>query len=659
MPNRLSRSQSPYLRQHQDNPVDWFEWGEEAFQEAKQRDVPILLSIGYAACHWCHVMAHESFEDEAIAQIMNRDFVNIKVDREERPDIDAIYMAATQAIAGHGGWPMTVFLNHELQPYYAGTYFPPSQQHGLPSFRELLEAMSDAWKNQRKLIDESVTQITEHLKVQNSKLSHRTLERQEVLDRAIEALREEFDLNNAGFGGAPKFPPHTTLLFLLRYLSHHPNQEVMGWVERTAMAMASGGMYDQLGGGFARYSVDSRWLVPHFEKMLYDNALLAEVYAELVIRTNNPRYEKVLSDTVNFVLRELRTPAGAFAASLDADSESEEGKFYVFDKDELAEALGEDAEVAASIYRISDIESFENGKSVLQFDSQIAIESEKLDQIQSRLFAYRERRTRPETDAKVITSWNSWMIKALFRAATALNDRDTADAAKKALDYLVGHHLIEHELFRSSLDGQVSRISGQLEDWASLGGALLAAHAYFGDASYFQTAKWVADQILERFKDDVLYDTEAQHTQTPVRPRSLADSGSPSPHGLAAELFRQIWLLTGDSKYFDETNQILEELTDLMATAPRATSGALRSLVGMEGVKEFAVVGAKSQLHNFVLGLPDDGSVVSAGEPGATALLENREYLNGKSTVYVCEGFSCKLPVSEIEQLQAQLDPGL
>ncbi len=325
MANRLAGASSPYLRQHKDNPVDWFEWGEEAFQEARSRNVPILLSIGYAACHWCHVMAHESFEDLEIAKFMNQEFVNIKVDREERPDIDSIYMAATQAISGHGGWPMTVFLDLQLRPFYAGTYYPPTPRHGLPSFREVLEAMADAWLNQQELINKSVDQIVEQIQAQNSKLRHQT-DKAAVLETAIENLRLEFDLDHAGFGGAPKFPPHTTLKFLLRYLSHNPNPEVMGWVERTAIAMASGGMYDQIGGGFARYSVDNRWLVPHFEKMLYDNALLIEVYAELVIRTQNPRYRKILRDSVDFVLRELKTKEGGFAASLDADSEGSRRK---------------------------------------------------------------------------------------------------------------------------------------------------------------------------------------------------------------------------------------------------------------------------------------------------------------------------------------------
>lgn len=656
MANRLASASSPYLRQHKDNPVDWFEWGEEAFQEARSRNVPILLSIGYAACHWCHVMAHESFEDLEIANYMNQEFVNIKVDREERPDIDSIYMAATQAISGHGGWPMTVFLDHELKPFYAGTYYPPTPRHGLPSFREVLEAMADAWLNQQELITKSVDQIVEQIQAQNSKLRHQT-DKDAILETAIENLRLEFDLDHAGFGGAPKFPPHTTLKFLLRYLSHNPNHEVMGWVERTAIAMASGGMYDQIGGGFARYSVDNRWLVPHFEKMLYDNALLIEVYAELVLRTQNSRYRKILRDSVDFVLRELKTKEGGFAASLDADSEGVEGKYYAFNLENLNEALGNDAAKAASLFKIGDKPTFEEGKSVLQYDPAFELEEAEYFELQQRLLAYRERRVRPERDDKVLTGWNTWMISGLLRAATALKDHSVANSAKEALDYLLDTHLIEGNLYRSSLNGELSEIPGQLEDWAGLGVALLKAHAHFGQKSYFDKAVFVAEEIHNRFNDDVLFDTELMYTQTPVRPRTLTDSGYPSSHAIAAELFRELHLLTGDAKYLDQSNVITAELAGLMSRAPRATSSALYVQTALLAqVREFAIVGAGGELHQHVLSLPDDGSVISAGEANDTPLLANREQLAGKPTVYVCKAFSCLLPVNTLTDLKAQLE---
>ena len=658
MANRLADASSPYLRQHKDNPVDWFEWGEAAFQEARSRNVPILLSIGYAACHWCHVMAHESFEDPEIAKFMNEEFVNIKVDREERPDIDSIYMAATQAISGHGGWPMTVFLDHELKPFYAGTYFPPTPRHGLPSFKEVLDAMADAWQNQQELITKSVDQIVEQIQAQNSKLRHQT-DKAEILETAIENLRLEFDLQHAGFGGAPKFPPHTTLKFLLRYLSHNPNPEVMGWVERTAIAMASGGMYDQIGGGFARYSVDNRWLVPHFEKMLYDNALLIEVYAELVLRTQNPRYRKVLRDSVDFVLRELKTKEGGFAASLDADSEGIEGKYYAFDLEDLKDALGIDAPKAASLFKVSEKPTFEEGKSVLQYDPEFELEEAEYQRVQQTLFAYRERRERPGRDDKVLTGWNTWMISGLLRAAIALEDHSVARAAKASLDYLLDSHLIEGNLYRSSLNGELSDIPGQLEDWAGLGVALLKAHAHFGEKTYFDKSVFVAEEIDKRFNDDVLFDTELAHTQTPVRPRTLTDSGYPSSHGIAAELFRGLHLLTGDAKYLDQTLAITSELAGLMSRAPRATSSALYvEVADSNPVREFAVVGVGGELHHHVLSLADDGSVISAGEANDTPLLTDRNQLQGKPTVFVCEHFSCKMPVSSLAELRAQLEPG-
>jgi uncharacterized protein len=656
--NRLASAQSPYLSQHQNNPVDWFEWGEEAFSEARANDLPILLSIGYAACHWCHVMAHESFEDVEIARFMNERFVNIKVDREERPDIDAIYMAATQAITGHGGWPMTVFLDHELKPFYAGTYFPPTPRHGLPSFQEVLEAMSDALLNQKELIAKSTGEIVEQLQAQNSKLNQQELQHDRVLDSAIANLRQEFDLEHAGFGGAPKFPPHTTLKFLLRYLTQSPNPEVMGWVERTAIAMASGGMYDQLGGGFARYSVDNRWLVPHFEKMLYDNAVLIEVYAELHLRTKNPRYKKILEDSVHFVLRELRTPEGVFASSLDADSEGEEGKYYAFDLADLEAALGERSVAAAKLFKVSDKPSFEAGKSVLQYDLEHELPGAEYLELQKTLLAYRERRVRPERDDKVLTGWNAWMISALLRAATTLDDDQVAEAAKKALDYLLEKHFAGTDLVRSSLGGTLSKVPGQLEDWASLGVALIKAHGFFGYRNYFLKAEAIAQEITTRFKSEIFYDTELRHTQTPVRPRTLTDSGSPSPHGIAAEFYRELHLITGNSEYLSQAQEILSELSALMARAPRATSSALYAFVGLNGqVSEYAVVGSNSELHHHIQALPDDGSVISAGEPGDTPLLQAREYVEGKPTVYVCKSFSCKLPVTDLEALKKQLEP--
>ena len=658
MANRLANASSPYLKQHQNNPVDWFEWGEDAFDAAKARNVPILLSIGYAACHWCHVMAHESFEDAEIANYMNQEFVNIKIDREERPDIDSIYMAATQAISGHGGWPMTVFLDHDLKPFYAGTYYPPTPRHGLPSFKEVLEAMSDAWVNQKELINKSVLEIVKQIQAQNSALKHQ-VEDSKILETAIANLRMEFDLEHAGFGGAPKFPPHTTLKFLLRYLSHHPNPEVMGWVERTAIAMASGGMYDQIGGGFARYSVDNRWLVPHFEKMLYDNALLIEVYAELYLRTKNPRYKTVLRDSVNFVIRELRTEQGAFAASLDADSEGVEGKYYAFDLEDLSAALGSDNELAAKLFKITGEPSLEEGKSVLQFDATFTLDQVKFRELQAKLLAYRERRVRPERDDKVLTGWNSWLITGLLRAATALDDEQVALAAKTALDYLLAEHFAEGKLFRSSLGGKLSAIPGQLEDWAGLGMALIKAHGYFGEKRYFDHALDIAEEITQRFGDELMFDTELQHTQTPVRPRSLTDSGYPSSHPIAAELFRSLYLLTGDAPYLSRAERIIAELGGLMSRAPRATSAGLYVQVALTNpVREFAAVGTSSVLHQHLRTLPDDGSVLSVGEPGDTPLLASRQYLAQQPTAYICEKFSCKLPVTTLEELLAQLDSG-
>jgi uncharacterized protein YyaL (SSP411 family) len=433
----------------------------------------------------------------------------------------------------------------------------------------------------------------------------------------------------------------------------------MGWVESTSIALASGWFYEPIGVGFARKIFDNRWLVPHFEKMLYDNALLIEVYAELALRTQNPRYQTVLRDSVDFVLRELTTNEGGFAASLDADSEGVEGKYYVFDPDDLDKALGEDAGLAAKKFKVSDKPSFEEGKSVLQYDPEFELPDSKYQEIQGSLLAYRERRIRPDRDDKVLTGWNTWMISGLMRAATSLKDDSVALSARKALDYLLENHMVEGNLYRSSLGGRLSAIPGQLEDWAGLGVALLNAHAHFGEKHYFEKAVFVAEEIAKRFNDDVLYDTEKEHTQTPVRPRTLTDSGYPSSHAIAAELFRELHLLTGDITFLARAEAITSELAALMSRAPRATSSALYVEVALRSkVKEFAVLGSNTDLHAQVLSLPDDGSVVSAGETNDTPLLAHREKLDGNPTVYVCHGFSCLMPVSTLADLKAQLESG-
>ncbi|HPE13242.1 MAG TPA: thioredoxin domain-containing protein, partial [Actinomycetota bacterium] len=465
MSNRLTGSSSPYLLQHAENPVDWWPWCDEAFEQARERNVPVLLSVGYAACHWCHVMAHESFEDPAIAQVMNDHFVNIKVDREERPDVDAVYMSATTALTGHGGWPMTVFLDHERRPFYAGTYFPPEPRSGMPSFRIVLEAISAAWEERRDDIANTAEQIATSL--DRALPEVRTVDDQ-VVDRALASLRTAFDARFGGFGGAPKFPQPMVHEFLLRHHARTGEESSLAMVERTLTAMAAGGMYDQLAGGFARYSVDAQWLIPHFEKMLYDNALLLRVYVHWWRETGSELARRVVSETAEFLLDEMLTEQGCFAASLDADSEGREGTFYVWTPEQVREAGGDPAALG-----VTDAGTFEHGTSVLQRPATDAWPRERLREV-------RAARPRPARDDKVVLAWNAWAVSALAEAGALLDEPAWVEAAVRCRDALWDLHEADGRWFRVSRDGVRGDALAVLEDYAALANAEFTLSAVTG-----------------------------------------------------------------------------------------------------------------------------------------------------------------------------------
>ncbi|HYH33916.1 MAG TPA: thioredoxin domain-containing protein, partial [Nocardioides sp.] len=518
--NRLADATSPYLLQHKDNPVDWWEWGPEAFAEARRRDVPVLLSIGYAACHWCHVMAHESFEDEATAAYLNEHFVSVKVDREERPDVDAVYMNATTAMTGHGGWPMTVVLDHDGNPFFAGTYFPDQPRHGQPSFRQVLEALADAWRERGDEVRRVADRLREHLQ-QPLAAAAAPLGR-DVLDRAVDSLAGDFDTQRGGFGGAPKFPPSMVLEFLLR----HGSEQAVRMAAATLEAMARGGIHDQLGGGFARYSVDADWVVPHFEKMLYDNALLLRVYAEWGTDVGVWAAEGI----ADFLLAELRTAEGGFASALDADSEGEEGTFYVWTPQQLVDVLGpDDGPWAAELLSVTDAGTFERGSSTLQLRED-PTDLERWFRCQRRLREARDLRERPARDDKVVAAWNGLAISGLCVAGVRIGLPAYVDAAVEAGDLLWRVHRVDGRLRRVSRDGVVGAPAGVLEDHGCVASGFLDLLQATGDTVWLERAATVLDTALAHFaaEDGGFFDTADDAEALVARPRDPSDNASPS-----------------------------------------------------------------------------------------------------------------------------------
>ena len=680
MANRLANETSPYLLQHKDNPVDWYPWGEEALRRAREEDKPILLSVGYSACHWCHVMERESFEDEATARIMNEHFVNIKVDREERPDIDSIYMSAVQALTRHGGWPMTVFLTPDGAPFHGGTYFPPVPGRGLPSFQQLLLDVVDAYENHRDEVSRRAESVREFLQTTTGAALPKTDVETRLLDNAAESLISELDRRFGGFGGAPKFPQTMNLEVLLRH--HHRTGELaaLSGVEDTLRAMAQGGIYDQLGGGFARYSVDAYWLVPHFEKMLYDNALLSRLYLEAYQATDDPFYRRIAEETLDYVVRDMTSPEGGFYSAEDADSEGEEGKFYVWTPAEIRAVLDEEeARLAERYWDVTERGNFE-GKSILYVPrplEAVAAEFglppeelwERIVGIRSKLFAAREERVRPGRDEKILAAWNGLMLRSFALAARTLDREDYREVARRNATFLLEGLRVDGRLRRSYKDGQ-ARFNGYLEDYAMVADGLVALYEATFETRWLAEAAHLADAILELFWDEgsrAFYDTPADHEELVTRPRDVYDSAAPSGTSVATDVLLRLSLLLDRDDYRERAEAVLDSLSGGIERLPGAFGRLLAALdFHLSAPREIVIVGDPASPETRALieavyarYLPN--KVVAGRSPedeeaaNLVPLLAERPTREGRATAYVCEGYACQNPTTDPEELAGQL----
>ncbi|MCZ2804139.1 thioredoxin domain-containing protein [Modestobacter sp. VKM Ac-2983] len=666
MPNRLATATSPYLLQHADNPVDWREWGPDAFEEAHRRGVPVLVSVGYAACHWCHVMAHESFEDPETAAQLNAGFVCVKVDREERPDVDSVYMTATQALTGQGGWPMTVFTTPDGAPFYCGTYFPPRPHPQLPSFRQVLSAVTEAWASRRGELEEAgetiVAGISRRLDLGDpGPLSA------ELLDRAVDALAESHDPRAGGFGGAPKFPPSMVLEFLLRAHARRGDPTSLGLAVHTAEAMARGGVYDQLAGGFARYSVDEHWVVPHFEKMLYDNALLLRVYSHLWRATGAAWARRVADETAAFLVRDLGTAEGGFASALDADTEGVEGLTYVWTPAQLVEVLGaDDGAWAAEVLGVTPEGTFEHGSSTLQL-LRDPDDAPRLARVRAALSAARAQRPQPARDDKVVAAWNGLAIAALADHGALTGDEDLVGAAVRAAELLHRVHWVDGRLRRASRNGAVGAHAGVLEDHGDLAEGLLALHAATADGRWLTWAGELLDVVGAQFVDGEgrWHDTAADGEALVHRPFDPADGPAPAGIAAAAGALVGYAALAGSPDHRARGEAAVASLARLVAQAPRAAGWA--AAVGealLAGPLEVAVSGPAGPQRDALAAAArasvSPGAVVVAGEPDAPGvpLLAGRPVREGRPAVYVCHGFVCSAPVIEVSALSAAMSPG-
>jgi uncharacterized protein len=694
--NRLIDETSPYLLQHAHNPVDWYPWGEEALQKAKSEDKPILLSVGYSACHWCHVMERESFENEEIAAAMNQYFVSIKVDREERPDIDAIYMQAVQALTQQGGWPMTVFLTPDGRPFYGGTYFPPrDRQYGretMPGFPRILLSMADAYENRRQEVEEQATQIADYLQQRSGSPFRRKGEQiegaipLELLSRASQELAAEFDAVNGGFGDAPKFPNTMSLEMLLRVRQHRLNGEMsapatppqeLEIVDTSLQRMANGGIYDHLGGGFHRYSVDAQWLVPHFEKMLYDNALLSRVYLHAYLVTGNTFYRRIVEETLDYVVREMTSPEGGFYSTQDADSEGEEGKFFVWTPEEIEAALSaRDAALFMQYYDVTRRGNFE-GKNILHVSRNVEeiakeakITSERvqdsLQQGRKQLFQAREQRVKPGRDEKVLTSWNGLMLRSFAEAARYLKRKDYLEVASKNAGFLLGKLRVAGRLLRTYKDGR-AHLNGYLEDYIFLADGLLALYEASFQARWFIEARKLVDEAIALFADEQnggFFDTGSDHEALISRPKDIMDNATPAGNSVAVDVLLRLAAFTGEEEYRQRADDYLRPIADVMAQHPQAFGHVLGALdFALSPVKEFAIMGNPSEAGTLTLlevinGRYLPNSVLTCADPAdgeavqAVPLLADRPLKEGKATAYVCQNFACLAPVNTAEELE-------
>ncbi len=689
MPNLLAKETSPYLLQHADNPVNWYPWGEEALRKARNDDKPIFLSIGYSACHWCHVMAHESFEDQAVAAILNQHFVSIKVDREERPDLDQIYMTAVQAMTGGGGWPMSVFLTPDGHPFYGGTYFPPTQRYGMPSFTQVLEAIVAGWKSRRAELVSSGQGLVHAIQrqAQSASTGPRTTElSDDTLHSAFRALQQSFDRVNGGWGQAPKFPQPMVLEFLLRYHHSTGESDALDVVTQTLEAMARGGMYDQLGGGFHRYSVDDHWLVPHFEKMLYDNSQLARVYLHAWEVTGNELFRTITEEILDYVAREMLDDSGGFYSTQDADSEGEEGKFFVWTPDEIREVLGSEADEFMAAYGVRPGGNWE-GKNILEFVGDIE-QRTALAEARRKLFEAREQRVHPGRDEKVLTSWNGLMLAAFAEAARAFSPSPGSGRggqgvraetyrliAERNADFLLRELRLDNgRLLRSWKDGE-AKLNGYLEDYAYLIEGLLELYQTTFEPRWFVAAHDLAETMLEHFADSegLLYDTSDDHEALITRPRDLQDNATPSGNAMAVAALLKLTGFTNDLRYADIALQALAQMQSMLAQYPLGFGQWLQAMgYALSKPREIAIIGEPGSADTqALLRVVRDGyrpfQVVALGapeeQPPTVPLLQDRGLVDGQATAYVCDApvpgraFTCHAPVTDPARLQAQLAP--
>jgi uncharacterized protein YyaL (SSP411 family) len=672
--NRLIDETSPYLKQHAHNPVDWYPWGDEAFRRAKAEDKPVLVSIGYSACHWCHVMEHESFEDEETASLMNDNFVNIKVDMEERPDVDQIYMTFVQLTTGRGGWPMTVFVTPDKLPFFGGTYYPPTPRYGMPSFRQILTSVTDAYRDRRDEIIHSANDILGELRRASIVGGESGGVTPDLLENAYESFSRSFDAKNGGFGGAPKFPPPMALEFLLRYWKRTGNTRALEMVEITARKMARGGIYDQLGGGFHRYSVDAVWLVPHFEKMLYDNAQLIRIYLHLFQITRDDFFRRIAVETLEYVKREMLDPAGGFYSTQDADSEGEEGKFFVWTPAEIKAILDDrEAQAFCFFYDISDEGNFE-GKNILntrftvdEAANVLKIEPARLTEILARgrvaSFAAREERVRPSRDEKILTAWNGLILAAFAEASAIFQNQDYLQIARRNADFLMSNMEVDGRLRRTWKDGR-ARLNAYLEDYANFTDGLLELFQVSGEFRYLTTAKRLVSTMIDKFWDNddgAFYFTSSDHEELIVRNKDFTDNATPSGNSVAADVLLKLSRITGDERYERYATKILEMISYQARRYPQGFGRALSVMeIALQPTKEIVLISDREDrltaevfrhyLPNKVVVRSNDGT-----NPAELPLLTGRAATDGKATAFVCENFVCQRPVDTVEDLVREL----
>jgi len=679
MPNRLINETSPYLLQHAHNPVDWYPWGPEALERARTEDKPILLSIGYSACHWCHVMERESFENEEIAALMNESFVSIKVDREERPDLDSIYMTAVQAMTGQGGWPMTVFLTPDGKPFYGGTYFPPEDRGGLPAFPRVVQSLARAYRENRGDVVQTTQKLVDQIRRASSGVTNLEPLTIDILHQAFSGIAGQFDHRHGGTGLQPKFPQPMIYEFLIRYHLRFESPNALDMVELTLEKMAHGGIYDQLGGGFHRYSTDTYWLVPHFEKMLYDNALLARLYLHAFQVTGKPLYRRIVEETLDYVSREMTGPEGGFYSAQDADSEGVEGKFFVWRPEEIADLLGkEDAEIVNRLYGVTRTGNFE-GQSILHVAEpaeKVAMDAgmpqseltELVRRSKAMLLEARESRVHPGRDDKVLTSWNGLMLRAFAEAGAVLDRPDYVSIANQNAKFLLDTLRRGDRLLRTYREGKAN-LNGYLEDYAFLIDGLIALHEATFDQRWLREAIALGKGMVDLFweeRDGVWYDTGRDHEALIVRPRDVSDNAIPSGGSMATDVLIRLAVITGDSELNRRAAESLRSVRELMSRVPGGAGHWLGALdFYLSSPKEIALIGDpgaqatralavevyREYLPNRVFLGVEDGGPAASGLP----LLEGRGRIDGRSTAYVCENYVCKLPVTAPSDLARQL----